>query len=588
MATAKPLFATSPSITAARGASVAQEACVDRDNHQTSDYALSVPCPNSTNHVKGVPNTKYPSDCGVNNTLMLETPKREFYGDTIYPQMLMRPDGDIARMQALEWVDEFTERASLVSLTYMEGLEVFTLLSVEFEFDIVGNVESKIRSWSWKDLIDGDKSQFIVREVFLLLFAVYAVYHTATLVQTKVYVIDEDTGVITPTWNPFRLFEFFSRCLLLVTSLVLIIWWAAQQAMEVEFEKSLRAFMSVEGPAPQGPQAQNVMDAFFSTAECLRSHADALNWLCVLVNVVAGVQLVQLAVYFHEAHPRMAYLIGSIQRAFFGLLHLALLLALVFFFFAFVVHWMFGRSLSESETFLQAMLTQMRMLYGEYAFIPGAASLDADAATAYWIYALTFLVATFVLLRFVFLSVIVQALQDMKQSGLDEVISRSFLEDAFGALIRPCLGNFTHNKWPSESEMLEWLQGPDVQDPLITLDQMKEAFVGKDKAGCQVRAVEGYVVFLSGKAPGAVTFADLEPSPIEELQSLGAGQAQPSAKLPQPSKMDVKKVAQCVAEHINAGLAQRELSDVNWLTMTGRVTSTLYKEFSGHGLIPPN
>jgi len=50
-------------------------------------------------------------------------------------------------------------------------------------------------------------------------------------------------------------------------------------------------------------------------------------------------------------------------------------------------------------------------------------------------------------------------------------------------------------------------------------------------------------------------------------------------------KMNVRNVAQSVVHEITSQLAQSDLSEVNWLAMTGKVTTTLYREFTLHGLI---
>jgi hypothetical protein len=561
MAAARTSFSGSASSAPSKGASLETSACVDRSTHQSTEHALKIACPSGVG-----------SACAANTSLQ-ETPKRSFLGHTVYAHMLLQPDLELQRMQVLEWLDSFTDTATLSALTYTEGLEVFTLFSVQFKFDLAGNVESKVSSWSYKDSSGGDALLIFIGVGIALI--VVGIAHTATEVKVKVK----------GRRNPFRVFELVTRCLLLLASIGLLVWWIARIAIAEEFEEVLRAFLSVESPA-QDPDAQQAISVFFSGAQSLVADAERLNWLCCGFYVVASFQLVQLAVYFHEAHPKMAVVTCTMRRALSGLLHVAVLLLFCYIFFAFALHWIFGRSLKKSETFAQAMRSQLQMIYGEYIRLPGVASLDADAATFYWIYAVIFLVVAFFILRFVFLAVLLKAYNEVKQSGLAELSANSFLRDAYDVLARPLL---TLSKgWPSEKALIQWLLSTDMQDDLIRPEQFIDVFGGPSKALMPSEAaVDAFVAYLSTTSSSAFVMADVagvkdqRGDPRQQFASSKAKQE----NAPPPPELDVKKVARRVVRDVTSLLAQQELSDVNWLAMTGKVTSTLYSEFSASGLI---
>jgi len=583
---AKASFANSATMGAARGASLDTASCVDRKKHQ-----------------KSLLNASY-----------------SVRGEKVEAQMLLRPDVDLTRMKALEWLDAFTDRAALLALVYTEGMEVFTLLSVEFSFDHAGNVESKIQSWTWKDLIGADKDHFIAREVLLLVIAGFAMAHTAAM-------------LVSQASRYYRLFEVFTQGLLFFTSVGVVIWWSAQDEMGAKVGEALDAFLAVESPA-QEADSSKALDVFFNSAEGLRTQAEGLNWLCMLCYMVASLQLVQLAVYFHEGHPRMAMLTATVKRALYELFHVAVLLVLLYIFFAFVLHWMFGRSLPESETLGQAMQSQLKMMYGEYIRLPGVTGLDDDAATAYWIHAVIFLVFAFFIIRFVFLAALVHSYAEVQasQSANGSESPRNFLLDAFDALVRPIRAASYH--WPSEDALIRWMESGAVRDPLIRPAQLHTVF-GNFLSGAknhEATPVETFVEYLSKKVPEALVLIEgagdprfsrsqaratqvptlkRGPSCITTVEAPGPGErkgskgreskANPTETLAQleelvplsrksrmssrGSGMNVKKVAMQVVHEVTSQLAQSDLSEVNWLTMTGKVSTTLYREFTTNGLI---
>lgn len=507
--------------------------------------------------------------------------------------MMLQPDVDLARMQQLGWFDSFTDKATLSALVYTEGIEMFTLLSVEFVFDPAGNVESNIRTWSWKDLIGVDKDTLLIREILLLVFAGLGLAHTARLIQTT-----------QGTASNFRYFELFTRGLLFAISFAVVIWRSGQNEMGDAFEEALQAFLSVEGPR-QDPDALKATDAFFVAADSLRSEAETLNWFCLMCYVVGSLQLAQLVVYFHEAHPGMALFTKVMQRALMSLLHLLVLLLLFYVLLAFLLHWMFGRSLAESETFGRGITSQLKMIYGDYVRLPGVTSLDDDAATAYWIYAVIFMTVAFFLARFVFLAILVEAYAEVKKMGTSTASPRNFLSDGYYAITVPIRG--AANDWPSHEAVITWLQaGPVMDTPLLRREQLNEAFGTylKEAPFCdnQGSPVDTYIDNLAIKAPETILFLasgqDLRLLPAEARQARSVSEERPaSSKRPSggererparaaPSEMDVKNVARNVVRQVTNELAQRELSDVNWLAMTGKVTTTLYREFSQCGLIP--
>lgn len=572
MATARPAFASSPTSLGERGASMGT--CVDREKHQTSDYAMNVPCP-----------ARAGTACAGGKSELQVTPKRTFRGETVYAQMLLRPDVDLARMQALEWVDAFTDTATLSALVYTESLEVFTLLSVDFTSDLAGNAAWKVRSRSWKDLMDGAKDHFLIREILLLVFAFLGVLHSCLSFRGQVPRSLRNSGCI--------VFEICTRLLLLITSVVVIVWANLQDSMSSKCEEALRSFLSLDDP-DLSDGGQQALDAFFNIADSIYARTEALNWLCLACFLVAMVQGVQWVMSLYDAHPGIATTALALRRAFSALLHLAVLLVVVFFIVAFLFHWMLGRSMSESETFGQALASQLRIAYGEYIYLPGAARLEQGALIVYWIYAVIFLIFVFLIIRFILLAAIVRGFAEAKASGLALRCTRSFVLDSFDVLTQPILA--ASYGWPSRQALIIFLQNYQG-NVFLRPGDMGEVFTSLKKGGNPQEdgAFSQYLSALSCKAPEALCllpegFAEERPPSKPKTEKAKSGgmprpDAQATGEPPVLEAAEVHRLAESVVHQVTNELAMHDLHDVRWLNMTGKVTTVLYREFSAHGLI---
>jgi hypothetical protein len=318
---------------------------------------------------------------------------------------------------------------------------------------------------------------------------------------------------------------------------------------------------------------------FFEAAESLIGRVEVLNMLCCVCFVVAAIQLLQLVAYFNEAHPKMALLTDVVHRAFSWLWHLVVLLFLILFLGAFIFHWIFGQFLAEAETYGRSVRSLLQITYGQYVQVPGAADLDDETATAFWFFALVFVVLVFFIVRFLFLAMIVHAYNEVKDNDQAIPPSRSFVRDIYEALIEPI--HATALDWPSKRHLTEWMHR---NGELITVEHLQIGF-GRltHKEGKVLRkSFMSYLENLSGKAPEAFVFLcdkNDRTKPEDLLRSTSP------ARRDKRRKMDVKRISQRCVHEVTSKLAQRDIGDVNWLNMTGQLTSTLYREFSDHGLI---
>merc|ERR1740123_1718689 len=119
---------------------------------------------------------------------------------------------------------------------------------------------------------------------------------------------------------------------------------------------------------------------------------DATSWLnrqCIVATLVTYLQFLQMIFYFN-AHPKMATLTSTVNKAMSNTLHFLLMFAILFLKLAFMAHWLLGGKIPVFRTFGGAISAQGRMLFGEFIYAGGADRLNAAGTAMYWLYAFTF------------------------------------------------------------------------------------------------------------------------------------------------------------------------------------------------------
>merc|ERR1712232_1509140 len=99
-------------------------------------------------------------------------------------------------------------------------------------------------------------------------------------------------------------------------------------------------------------------------------------------------------------------------RAFERLFHLTILFTPLFLFLAFLAFCLIGHELPAFATFGDALTSHLQMMYGDFLQAPGADDLNTSEKSLYWIHALCFMGVAFIMLRFTFFAVVVDAFCD--------------------------------------------------------------------------------------------------------------------------------------------------------------------------------
>eukprot|EP00929_Paragymnodinium_shiwhaense_P057939 TRINITY_DN29026_c0_g1_i1.p1 TRINITY_DN29026_c0_g1~~TRINITY_DN29026_c0_g1_i1.p1 ORF type:complete len:894 (-),score=159.45 TRINITY_DN29026_c0_g1_i1:482-3163(-) len=520
--------------------------CIDRSTVLTSQYALEVECPADGSGGSSCVNGKY-----------YDTRKETFRKETVYPKVLTQPLRDIARMQAVQWLDAQTGSVSMAMLAYTEGLELFTFLSVKFIIDEAGNIEPVVEFKSWKDLLDSEVLPYQICAGVVCGFAFLGILHSLYVL----YGEPQLTGGL--AW------EFFSRLFMLLLSGGLLMWKPSREHVSIEFSQALQDYMSISDLSGDAGK-KLAMAAFVKAADRLLRLDWELEYAHVFTALAISSNLVLFLIYMH-AHPRTAVLSATFQKAMGRLAYLFVIMIPTFLFFGFIGFWMFGFELDNFATYGEALEAQLQMLYGHFVRAPGAEALGDVDATMYWIYAVLFMVGVFLLLRFVFLAVVIDAFLEMKAER--PVVARNAPYDALDSL-RAWLRS-KRRRWPSATKICKYLREEDT--PLLLTNESLAEGLEMDAGKAQ-----DLLKYYTDKFPEMV-----KPKKMTEEQQRTAAQAEMDALEPLIiyPKLDPERVAKRVVHEVTYRLAERDPRDVDRFVTIGRLARVISREFQACGLI---
>eukprot|EP00928_Gymnodinium_smaydae_P036224 TRINITY_DN25342_c0_g2_i1.p1 TRINITY_DN25342_c0_g2~~TRINITY_DN25342_c0_g2_i1.p1 ORF type:complete len:747 (-),score=105.00 TRINITY_DN25342_c0_g2_i1:240-2480(-) len=405
--------------------------CVDRSKHHEGEYAMEKVCP------PGSPTTH------CHNGKMKITEKHVFHDEIIYPEILIEPERDIARMKSVEWLDVNTDQVVLSTMIYTEEVEIFTSLAVVFTVDIAGNINSHIDIISYRDLVNGHSIVFVVVLVVASLGGCFGVG-----LSIRAFLKYPEKLSCGFTW-----FEAFSRAVMGIYAAVLLVSWSQQKPMSLEYDLLLHTFLDSESinSSSIGEVIQHYLDVdteIYHETMWLSAHK-------IVCYIVCYFQFMQLVFYFN-AHPRMATLTKTVFKAADSIMHFMALFGTLFCCLAFIAYWFFGEHIDGFGSYGAAVSTQGRMIFGEFIYVDGASELTSKDLAMYWIYAFTFMIVFFFTLLNFFLAIVVDAFNDVKQAVDDLVVEKSFLADTIQL---PCTRlQALRHRWPSFAKLKQFFE----------------------------------------------------------------------------------------------------------------------------------
>jgi len=243
------------------------------------------------------------------------------------------------------------------------------------------------------------------------------------------------------------------------------------------------------------------------------------------------------------------------------------------------------------------LTAHLRMMYGDFIQAPGADGLNTSDKTLYWIHALVFMLVTFILLRFTFLAVIIDAFCDVR--GEKSAVAYDTLFDVADAcLVRR---HFNQSGWPSQQQLAEWLsESTSESDMNVTPQRFSEAFRDPEQYPPDIegstRLATEILEYYMRKVPAVVSSGVAKPhaedaqSGQQSLRDAAAAPdhaAAPAAPAAPQRKLDGKRLAQQVVHEVTYRLAERRPEEIDRFVTIGLLSCTIAREFRKCGLIKP-
>jgi hypothetical protein len=533
--------------------------CIDRARPQNRSHAVILPCP------VGTPS----SSC--QGGVFQDTPrwKESLGGSTVYPKLILDPVSDVLKMQTIQWIDAHTGAVVLSVLAYTEGLEVFTRVSIKFEFNDAGGVNQETRFNSWKKLRNKDKVALITCSVCVLLLCLSSMGLVFGFNQPPE--LNLDTG-----------FEVLTKALHMLVVLFVMVC-ALSTNPTSNYETAMEMVSITRDPASEAGSF-DMFGAFFTLSTYFDDVEEMTEWITIFSYVTACVHIVQIVKYLH-VHPGTAVLSATVIRAFERLFYLLFLFAPLFLFLSFVAFCLFGYELPAFATYGDALTTHLRMAYGDFVQASRADGLNPSDTALYWIHALVFMLATFILLRFTFLAVVVDAFTDVVRDNKMSTAHDTLFDvaDSFLTLI-----HFRRSKWPSQEALAAWLTDQSASESdLVTPERFSEAFDGcADDLDGTTAVATAVLEYYLRKVPMVNACAGGSAADGGR-SSLGDAAVTPDQAPVAPRVLDGKRLAQQVVHEVTYRLTEKNPDEIDRFVTIGLLSCTIAREFRKCGLIKP-
>mmetsp|Transcript_43840 Transcript_43840/g.87883 ORF Transcript_43840/g.87883 Transcript_43840/m.87883 type:complete len:445 (+) Transcript_43840:3-1337(+) len=207
----------------------------------------------------------------------------------------------------------------------------------------------------------------------------------------------------------------------------------------LDFAESLAAIPFASPDVEFGPKVRS----FFGSLDLLDAtlaEAERVFNACFAILVLTLIRIV----YATGAHPRLRVLIGSMYHAVNDLYHFALLMVVVFVFFAFTANWMFGASRTEFRDLQASLLAMFEVLMGR---LPKGFEEDVHMTVMMVLCVITL----FFFLRHFLLAIIMQGYLKLRREVEDNKCAQGF-----GTDVLLTLRSFIKEKvegWPSRKRL---------------------------------------------------------------------------------------------------------------------------------------
>lgn len=440
--------------------------CVDSDNELHRDHAVYAECPSGYGSEEGCVLLDWRLDghesgfshYSAEKRYQLHYPEEKYHGHMVFPEVMLDPHRAVDIMQQVSFLDAQTKDVSIAALIYTQEQEIFTSLTIEFQVTETGVVEGNVHMTSHHELHGNEEFSFLAYLTTTIAWSFLALVYTIIRLLKKCKLCRKrDQKPMTYS----DMYEMFSRGGVCCYGLWMLSLHFTIIPMHTEFDHAMHAFVDMEHYSQH--DLEMVIHKFFMVKELIYGTVSSVKDLRSTAFLVLYALFLQCILYFN-AHPRMAILTATLEKAFSDMAHFLTLFMFLFAFLAFLAYFQFGDQVDEYKSFSDAFESQVLMIFGEFLYTSNAGdrlSPPSQQYTFYWIYAGTFLlIAFFVLLNF-FLAIVVDSYVAVREDIAEFKAENSFLADVTDICANFYYYNFnakTRSTWPRPKELISWLE----------------------------------------------------------------------------------------------------------------------------------
>eukprot|EP00919_Chromeraceae_sp_WS-2016_P058853 GHVR01139885.1.p1 GENE.GHVR01139885.1~~GHVR01139885.1.p1 ORF type:complete len:770 (-),score=133.30 GHVR01139885.1:60-2369(-) len=314
-----------------------------------------------------------------------------------------------------DWVDTQTNSVTLLNIFYTPGTKIGTLLVVRFSRGPEGFHHENTHAYSIQTMGWRESIVFIGVSIACATLAIIHCLWTIVSYIRKMKV----RSVFAPSiWQ-----VIFDVCI----RVCLVVFIISQLTQRIGFQNyffddHFRGVLEVAW-TDHTQTFTNKFTTFFEGISILITDYDQEDNLQLFAFFNASMAVFRFLLYM-SAHPRIALLVNTVWMSLDDLFHFFFSFFCVYCLTAFIMHIKEGGTMREYHTFGESLLTQFKMLIGEWPW-----NVELDLAMIIYL-SLFALIVYFTLMNFL-LAIIVDAYGDVKKSIEDCIVEKNLLLDVF-------------------------------------------------------------------------------------------------------------------------------------------------------------
>jgi len=344
-------------------------------------------------------------------------------------------------IKGYDWIDDLTDEVTLALLVFTPGLENLSLLRLKFKFGESGRVTSSFVLKTHSSFRNRPDFNFwLGLNIAFLCVATCRFVLCCRNRWKESWLVDSKN---------LRWFDVILAFVFMVYSAGSFVRRLFICSLLDEVQPLLESFYAVSDIS-DATQVEQTQKKYFGILCNIMERVEQEELLKMMAYILIIVSIIRLIVYM-SVHPRIALLSHTVVTASDNIFHFSVVFTFISFLLAWLACWSFGPDKDVFSTLPYAMLTELKMVMGEFPF--GDPWSETFLEKVWYV---CYAVLIFFLAVNIFLAIIVEAFVLVKRRLADEVlVERSILVDFVGLVRYRLLGPSLN--WPSRLEVAQHL-----------------------------------------------------------------------------------------------------------------------------------